>query len=96
MYPEFIVIYILLAVLFIMQAAALVLLIVLMKKTQGTNASTAQNIPAFHNSAPAVPQYCNIQTGQPAPAGGDVVFCKKCAAEYPASGRFCPNCGTPR
>lgn len=27
---------------------------------------------------------------------GNIVFCKKCAAEFDSSQRACPKCGTPR
>ncbi len=37
------------------------------------------------------------QTATPPAAGSvNVVFCKNCAAEFDASQRACPRCGTPR
>lgn len=42
------------------------------------------------------------QAAKPAPAAqapyaqGNVVFCKNCAAQFDASQRYCPKCGTPR
>lgn len=71
MYPEFIAIYVGLAVLI---ALMLVILVLLMKLIKQTNAKPISKpcIPQMNNSA-AVPT--NV-------ANGNIVFCKHCAAEF--------------
>lgn len=82
MYPEFIAIYVALGVLFVMLAAVIVMLIMLLKKGNDVY------IPRNNTYNPS------IQTA--AAATGNLVFCKRCAAEFDASQRVCPKCGTPR
>lgn len=77
MYPEFIAIYIGLAVIFILLAVVLVLQIVVLSKLRKTGGSA------------------RVSYGQTA-AGGNLAFCKNCAAQFNASQRCCPKCGTPR
>lgn len=81
MYTEFLIIYAALGVLFLMLAAVIVLLIVLLKKDNSTY------IP--HNNYNPPVQTSAVPTG-------NIVFCKKCAAEFDSSQRVCPKCGTPR
>lgn len=82
MYTEFLIIYIALGVLFLMLAAVIVMLIMILKKDGGMYIPQNNN----YNNPP-------IQTAAPT---GNVVFCKKCAAEFDSSQRVCPKCGTPR
>ena len=82
MYTEFLIIYIGLGILALLGAAILILLIKLLKKDQGGY------IPQNNNYAP------KVQTA--ATPTGNIVFCKKCAAEFSSSLRACPKCGTPR
>lgn len=82
MYTEFLIIYIGLGILAVLGIAILILLIMLLKKDQGVY------IPQNNNYTP------NVQTT--ATPNGNIVFCKKCAAEFDSSQRACPKCGTPR
>lgn len=82
MYTEFLIIYIGLGILVLLGIAILILLIMLLKKDQGAY------IPQNNNYIP------NVQTT--ATPSGNIVFCKKCAAEFDSSQRACPKCGTPR
>lgn len=82
MYTEFMIIYIGIGFLALLGIAILIMLILLLKKDHGSY------IPKNDNYSPSV---------QPtAPNTGNIVFCKKCAAEFDASQRTCPKCGTPR
>lgn len=92
MYIEFIVIYVLLVILI---ALAVVNLILILKNKNGnvaekdsfsyTNMNTAKtNISEKKNQAPAPIQ------------NNSVVFCAKCAYQYSANEKFCPNCGQAR
>lgn len=83
MYPEFIPIYIGLALLIILGIAILILLIILLKRSRGI-VTTLSSI--------------NISKTQPQAyfTEGNMAFCKKCAAQFNASERVCPKCGTLR
>lgn len=82
MYTEFLIIYIGLGILALLGIAILVMLILLFKKDHGGY------IPQSNNNSP---------NAQPSTTPtGNIVFCKKCAAEFDASQRTCPKCGTPR
>lgn len=85
MYPEFIPIYVGLAVLAALMIVALVLLIKLAKQ------ACAKPI-----SKPYIPQMNNSTDASANVATGNIVFCKHCAAEFDSSQRVCPKCGTPR
>ena len=83
MYTEFLIIYIGLGILALLGIAILILLIMLLKKGQGVY------IPQNNNFI--TPNVQNTATPT-----GNIVFCKKCAAEFDSSQRVCPKCGTPR
>lgn len=83
MYPEFIAIYIGLTVLAGLAIAILILLIRLLKGND-TNHSNTKYINTNSNVNPTIKTNDNM------------AFCKKCATQFNASERFCPNCGTPR
>lgn len=85
MYPEFIAIYVGLAVLAALMIAVLVLLVKLVKQ------AGAKPI-----SKPYTSQINNSTTAPTNVATGNIVFCKHCAAEFDSSQRVCPKCGTPR
>lgn len=85
MYPEFIAIYIGLAVLIGLAVAILVLLICLLK-----GKGNKMVMPTTYSDKNANPPIKANQTS------GNMAFCKKCATQFDASERFCPNCGTPR
>ena len=96
MYAEFIGIYIGLGILFLLGIANLVLVLILMKKNDkptymGNPMMQSQPPNAYATQANTV----NAAVNTAAPSG-NVVFCKKCAAEFDASARCCPKCGTPR
>lgn len=86
MYPEFIAIYIGLAVLAALMIVVLILLLKLLKQSD-VKQMPRPYVPA-ENQIAAAPQ-----TGA---APGGVVFCKRCATEFDASQKVCPRCGTPR
>lgn len=81
MYPEFIAIYIGLLIII----GLLVTILVLILKKQNDNNRPTANFTARQN---------NFETN--ASAGGNIVFCKKCAAEFDSTQKCCPKCGTPR
>jgi len=85
MYPEFIAIYVGLAVLAALMIVVLVLLIKLTKQA-GAKPISKPYTPQMNNSTDAP---TNVATG-------NIVFCKHCAAEFDSSQRVCPKCGTPR
>lgn len=82
-YTEFLIIYIGLGILLALAIVNLILILVLMKKDSGF-------------SAPRISSQRTMPMPQTTIPGGNVVFCKKCAAEFDASQRCCPICGTPR
>ena len=82
MYTEFLIIYIILGILTLLGIAILILLIKFIKNDQGTY------VPKNNSYTPNI----NVSS-MPA---GNVVFCKKCAAQFDSSQRICPRCGTPR
>ena len=85
MYPEFILVYIGLVVIIGLAIAILILLIRLLKD-KGNKTVT----PTTYSNKNVNPQV------EANPASGNMAFCKKCATQFDASERFCPNCGTPR
>ena len=93
MYPEFIAIYIGLAILAVLQIVVLLCLRKLLKQSEGgkqmPHPYTAPQTSTFDpgSAASSVP----IST-----APGAIVFCKHCAAEFDAGLKACPKCGTPR
>ena len=98
MYPEFIAIYVMLAIVIIMLGAVLFFLMKLLKNgaSKGSSYSAPQqSAEAYYAQqyqqpyqAPYQPQY-QQQTGS-------VVFCKNCATQFDASQAYCPQCGTRR
>lgn len=104
MYPEFIVIYVLLAIVIALLGVLLFFVLKLLKNGGGSQAQSSKtnfNVANDVYTAPAAQQYQqqyqqyqqNAYQGQ---AGGGVCFCKRCATQFDASQSFCPNCGTPR
>ena len=87
MYTEFIAIYIGLGVLAALMVVVMILLIKLLRQLEVR--------PSTRSYTPAPISTGSRPSSAPAPAG-NVVFCKRCAAEFDASQKVCPNCGTPR
>lgn len=85
MYPEFIAIYVGLAVL---AALMIVVLVLLIKLTKQAGAKPI--------SKPYTSQINNSTTAPTNVATDNIVFCKHCAAEFDSSQKYCPKCGTPR
>ena len=84
MYTEFIVIFIGLGILFVMLAAIIVLLIILLRKSK-------QSVSVSRNR-----QRNLVQNFSSMAETGNVVFCKRCAAQFSASEHCCPKCGALR
>lgn len=85
MYPEFIFIYICLVAIIGLAITILILLSRLLKGKVDKTVTSAS--------------YSNKNVNSPIKANqtsGNMAFCKKCATQFDASERFCPNCGTPR
>ncbi len=100
MYPEFIVIYLLLLVVIGMLGAVLFFLLKLVKNgvgNQGTNNTYNVSAAQQPNNAPyyAAQQYQN-QYAEQYQQQGSVVFCNQCATQFDASQMYCPNCGARR
>lgn len=96
MYPEFIIIYVLLAIILGLLVGVIVLLIKNGKSNQGYS---APNVPPVSSVTPITntqPMATPAQNQSTVSSTGGVVFCKKCAKTYSSDQNFCPNCGTPR
>lgn len=85
MYPEFIAIYIGMAIIIAMLAVILVLLF-RSNGTKGISKPTTNSNMNFHNATNN-----SVNT-----SSGNIVFCKKCATQFDSSQHVCPKCGTPR
>ncbi len=90
MYPEFIAIYIGLAILLLVGVANLVLTIKLMLNGNQPHYTSGLNSNITNK------EKNNVNIPESAIQSDNVVFCKKCANEFDASQKFCPKCGTPR
>lgn len=86
MYPEFIAIYIGLAILIVIGITILIFIIKLNKNNDVFPMHTIKTISTTSNTLPTSNDSDN----------GNLAFCKKCATKFSASERFCPKCGTPR
>ncbi len=97
MYPEFIAIYIMLAVILILLGVTVFLLIKIIKDGGGSCVRTDTSAFSQHTSGntyySVVPQY-QSQSEQYQRQG--VVYCKHCTMPYDATQPYCPNCGTRR
>lgn len=97
MYPEFIAIYIMLALVLVGLGAVIFLLL---KVLNGGSPFGGQSYS--QQPQQASPQYYDQQQAYaPAqqtayPAQGGVVFCQYCATQFDASQPYCPQCGTRR
>ena len=94
MYPEFIAIYVMLAIVIVMLGAVLICLIKLMKN--GVGRTSAYSAPQPSYDAYYGQQYQQPYQPQYQQQAGGVVFCKQCATQFDASQAYCPNCGTRR
>ncbi len=98
MYPEFIAIYVMLAIVIIMLGAVLFFLFQLLKNgaSKGTSYGTPQqNNEAYYGQQYQQPYQAPYQPQYQQQTGG-VVFCKHCATQFDASQAYCPQCGTRR
>lgn len=98
MYPEFVAIYVMLALVIIMLGAVLFFLFKLLKNGAGRNGSynvSQQNNDAYYGQQYQQP-YQDPYQPQYQPQSGSVVFCKHCATQFDASQAYCPQCGTRR
>lgn len=106
MYPEFIAIYIMLALVLVGLGAVIYLLLKVLNGggSQNSNYAFSQQTTA---AQPAVQQPAadNYYTQQQAyasaqqvayPGQGGIVFCQRCATQFDASQAYCPQCGTRR
>ncbi|MCM1115507.1 MAG: zinc ribbon domain-containing protein [Clostridium sp.] len=105
MYTEFIIIYILLLIVIALLVAVLV---VTLKASKNRNDSSSNFNVNFSSASPVQQEHkavdvqsnvgfnTNVKTSTEAPQNVGVVFCTKCAKQYSANEKFCPNCGTPR
>lgn len=91
MYPEFIAIYIMLAILVVMNAVTLLFLFLLMKKI-----STTQTADTAGYQQPVALYYNQSYVQQHPQQGSNVVFCPQCATQYDARQGYCPGCGARR
>lgn len=101
MYPEFIAIYIMLALVLVGLGAVIYLLFKILNgggSQYGGQSFSQQSQPV----QPVAPQYYDQQQAYaPAqqsayPTQGGVVFCQYCATQFDASQSYCPQCGTRR
>lgn len=103
MYTEFIIIYVLLVLILILAVINLVFTI----KTNSEKNNGYSSINNYNSKAPNInytEAKSNVKTDTNYSAnnmnmqGGEerMVFCTKCATQFPASRGSCPNCGTPR
>ena len=98
MYPEFIAIYVMLAIVIVMLGAVLFFLVKLLKN--GVSKGNSYGAPQQSNEAYYGQQYQQPYQApyqpQYQPQTGSVVFCKNCATQFDASQAYCPQCGTRR
>ena len=97
MYPEFIAIYIMLALVLVGLGAVIFLLL----KVLSGGGSQFGSQSYSQQPQQAAPQYYDQQAYASAqqtayPAQGGVVFCQYCATQFDASQPYCPQCGTRR
>ncbi len=94
MYPEFIIIYVMLAIVIALLGVAIFFLLRLTKNGGGSSYSPAPQQEPTYNNDP-YQQYQQNYAQSYASQGG-VVFCQKCATQYDASQGYCPRCGARR
>ena len=97
MYPEFIAIYVMLAVVIVLLGVVLFMLIKLAKGQSPKNnymAAPQYNDQYYGQQYQQNPYQQNQYQYQG--AAGGVVFCKQCATQYDASQSYCPQCGARR
>ena len=83
LYPEFVPIYVGMAVALVLLLAILILAVVLVVKVGRLSAQGKSGTKTAHG-------------GKGGKVSGNVVFCRNCAAEFAESEKCCPKCGTPR
>lgn len=98
MYPEFIAIYVMLAIVIVMLGAALVFLFLLLKKgnSMGNSHGSVQQNNGGYYGQQYQQQFQASYQPQYQQQGGCVVFCKNCAAQFDSSQAYCPQCGARR
>ncbi len=94
MYPEFIAIYVMLAIVIVLLGVAIVILLKLTKNVASN--SNSYTPPQQPNNLYYGQQYQQPYQPQYQPQAGRVVFCKQCATQFDASQDYCPNCGARR
>lgn len=96
MYPEFVAIYVMLAIVIVMLGAVLFCLIKLLKDGAGKSSAymPQQNANAYYAQQYQQPYQNSYQPQYQ--QGSGVVFCKNCAMQFDASQAYCPQCGTRR
>lgn len=90
MYTEFIITFIGLGVAISLGVTNLILLIVLLKRSDNSKPM----LSGYMAAPQQMPQQSTMS--QTSISSGHVVFCKKCATQFDASQKCCPNCGTMR
>ena len=106
MYPEFVGIYVLLAILIVLSAVSIYLQVSRSKNNGGNksnfnsnqqnNAYQAQSFDKPNPRNSGYPSGNNQRQQTPAYGTSGVVFCKSCATQFDARHKVCPRCGTPR
>lgn len=96
MYAEFIGIYIGLGILFLLGIANLVLVLILMNKNDKPTYMGNPIMPSQPTTACSTQANTMNTAGNTAIPGGNVAFCKNCAAAFDVTAKRCPRCGTPR
>lgn len=97
MYPEFIAIYVMLAVILILLGIVVFLLIKLIKDGGGSSVrsgASSYSQPSTGNAYYSGAQQYQTQADSYQSQG--VVYCKHCTMPYDATQPYCPNCGTRR
>ena len=96
MYPEFIAIYVMLAIVIVMLGVIFFFLFKLFKRANNSSNSNNSYFPTQQTyyeqqyQAPTQGQYPYQQQS------GNIVFCKNCATQFDSSQAYCPNCGARR
>ncbi|MCM1499974.1 MAG: hypothetical protein NC124_16040 [Clostridium sp.] len=81
MYTEFIIIYVGIGVMLLLQVVLLIVMLVLLKEMKKQKDKRNRMISAAGNYAGS---------------GSSIVFCTNCATQYAGTERFCPKCGAAR
>ena len=101
MYPEFVIMIVLLSLILVGVGAIIFFLYKIYSEMGGEIGSSNKNqmpnnMPNYYNGGAIQNNTPYASAPQQNPYANQVVYCQKCSTEYDASQWCCPRCGTPR